>query len=380
MDTINVQRALLSVSDKTGIVEFAKGLQQHNVELLSTGGTYKLLKDNGIAVTEVADYTGFPEMLDGRVKTLHPKIHAGVLALRDDASHTSALKAYDIGMIDLVVVNLYPFEATISKEGVSLDEAVENIDIGGPTMLRAAAKNYKHVAAVVLPSDYATVLDELDEFGGISKQSCRDFAGKVFAHTARYDTLINDYLATRESDFPEQFGMAFQAAQPLRYGENPHQKAFFYKEFNEQPCATAANLKQLQGKELSFNNIIDLSAALDICREFADQTFCCILKHTNPCGSALGTSAEEAFTRAWATDPVSAFGSIIGFTTEVDEAAAQAITQYFVEIVTAPSFSEAALSILSAKKNLRVMVMDKPLVPYNPGPDLKRVSGGLLVQ
>jgi phosphoribosylaminoimidazolecarboxamide formyltransferase / IMP cyclohydrolase len=319
-------------------------------------------------------------MLDGRVKTLHPKIHAGVLALRDDASHTSALEAYDIGFIDLVVVNLYPFEATISREGVSFDEAIENIDIGGPTMLRAAAKNYRHVAAIVDPADYAVVLDDLDSSEGISRVHCAEFAYKVFAHTARYDTLIADYLGTRDADFPEQFGMAFKAAQPLRYGENPHQKAFFYKEFREQACSTAANLKQLHGKELSFNNIIDLSAALDLCREFADEKFCCVLKHTNPCGAALGSTALEAFSRAWATDPVSAFGGIIGFTTEVDAATAEEIGKYFVEIVAAPSYSADALALLMAKKNLRVMQMDKPLVPYAPGWDLKKVSGGLLVQ
>jgi len=374
-----IKRALISVFNKTGIVDFARTLTEKGVDLLSTGGTYRLLQQESVPVTEVADWTGTPEIMDGRVKTLHPKIHGGILAIRDNDRHVQQMEANEIGAIDLVVVNLYPFEATISKEGVSLAEAVENIDIGGPTMLRSAAKNNAFVTAVVDPSDYSRVLKEM-EAGDVSADTRMELAGKVFAHTARYDSLIANYLGSLERGFPPQINFNFMEKQPLRYGENPHQRAFFYEDFGQQEWATVSNLKQLQGKELSCNNIIDLSSALEISREFDGQPFCCILKHTNPCGAALGENALETFESAWTTDPTSAFGSIIGFTTEVDGPTAKAITRCFVEIVTAPSFTDEALELFAGKKNLRIMQQTKPLTPATPGFDLKKVSGGLLVQ
>ena len=374
-----IKRALISVFDKTGIVDFARALTEKGVEILSTGGTFKLLEKEGVAVTEVADWTGSPEIMDGRVKTLHPKIHGGILGIRDNEKHVKQMQENGIGAIDLVVVNLYPFEATIAKEGVTLPEAIENIDIGGPTMLRSAAKNNAFVTVVVDPEDYRRVLGEM-EGGEVSQTTRMELAYKVFAHTARYDSLIANYLGTLEREFPPQINFNFMEKQPLRYGENPHQKAFFYQDIGEQAWSTVSNLEQLQGKELSYNNIIDLSSALDISREFEGQPFCCILKHTNPCGAATGANALEAFENAWATDPVSAFGSIIGFTVEVDGATAKAITQYFVEIVTAPSFTDEALEVFKAKKNLRIMRQTKPLVPAEPALEMKKVSGGLLVQ
>lgn len=377
---MDIRRALVSVSDKTGIEDFCRELAALGVELLSTGGTCKLLAGAGIPVTEISAFTGFPEILDGRVKTLHPLVHGGILAVRDNPAHQEQMDANAIKPIDMVVVNLYPFEQTIAKPGASLEEAIENIDIGGPTMLRSAAKNHAWVTAVVDPEDYAPIVEQLQARGKVDAQTRARLALKVFSHTARYDSLISNYLGGLERPFPAQLNLTFREQQTLRYGENPHQQAFFYSEFDAAQHATVANLEQLQGKELSFNNIIDLSAALSLCREFANQTFCCILKHTNPCGAALGQDTLSAFTHAWATDPLSAFGSIIGFTSEVDKATAEAICRYFVEIVAAPGFSPEAQEVFAAKKNLRLMRITKPLLPYQPQLDYKRVSGGLLVQ
>ncbi len=377
---MNKKRALISVSDKSGISEFARELIASGVKIISTGGTYKKLKEDGLDVVEISDFTGFPEMLDGRVKTLHPLIHGGILAIRDNDQHLAEMEKNGINPIDFVVVNLYPFEATIAKPNVEMDEAIENIDIGGPTMLRSAAKNYKFVTVVTDPADYKVVTDELSSKGEISAELKLKLSGKVFAHTARYDGLISNYFGTLENKFPKQLNLSFKAKQALRYGENPHQDAYFYSEMGDKDWSTVSNLEQLQGKELSFNNIVDLSAALEISREFAEETFCCVLKHTNPCGASVGSSVKDAFLKAWAGDSVSAFGSIIGFTAEVDETTALEIIKYFVEIVVAPNFSAEAREVFKAKKNLRIMKMVKPLLPYEAGYDYKRVNGGFLIQ
>ena len=376
---MKINRALISVSDKSGIVEFARKLADLDVEIISTGGTYKLLDSNGVTVKDISEFTGFPEILDGRVKTLHPKVHGGILAIRNNSSHQEQMSQNDILPIDMVVVNLYPFEAAISKENVELSEAIENIDIGGPTMLRSAAKNNADVTVVVDPEDYDEIIKRINS-DELTSEYRFGLASKVFSHTARYDSIISNYLGSLNGDFPTQINFNYLAQQSLRYGENPHQKAYFYREINQPDCAVVTNLKQIQGKELSFNNIIDIDAALNLCRDFHEDTFCVILKHTNPCGAARADSVEEAFKAAWSTDPVSAFGSIIGFTGEVDEKTAEAICRYFVEIVAAPSFTDGALEVFKKKKNLRIMQITKPLDSLPDEPDLKKVSGGLLVQ
>lgn len=367
--------ALLSVSDKSGIVDFARGLAVRGFDLVSTGGTAKTLRDAGLAVRDISEVTGFPEMLDGRVKTLHPVVHGGLLARRDLPKHMSVIAEHGIAPIDVVVVNLYPFRATAAKPNVAPDEVIEQIDIGGPSMLRSAAKNFDAVTVVVDPSDYERVLAAITA-GGDQRPLRRELAGKVYAHTAAYDSAIAAWFAQQAGDhFPQRLSLAFERAQTLRYGENPHQRAAFYV---EAPGAGLASLVQKGGKELSFNNILDLEGALLAVDPFAGETACAIVKHTTPCGLATGKSALDAYQKALACDPVSAFGSIIAFTVPVDEAAAQAISSLFVECIVAPSFATEAIAILGAKKNLRVL---EGRAAERPGAlDVKRVRGGILVQ
>ncbi len=376
----SIQRALISVSDKSGIVEFAHALSAKGVEILSTGGTAKLLADNQVPVTEVSDYTGFPEMMDGRVKTLHPKIHGGLLGRRgtDDA----VMAQHGIQPIDLVVVNLYPFEQTIAKPDCDLPTAIENIDIGGPTMLRSAAKNHKDVTVVVDARDYATVLEEMAQNDGAVSDATRfQLALKVFEHTARYDGAIANYLGKQlegDADFPRALSLQYRKAQAMRYGENPHQKAAFYVE--HQPLeVSVANAVQLQGKELSYNNVADTDAALECVKSF-EQTACVIVKHANPCGVAVADSLLQAYDRAFKTDPTSAFGGIIAFNRALDAQTAQAIIErQFVEVIIAPDVLEDAKPILASKANVRVLACGYWQAAV-PALDFKRVNGGLLVQ
>ena len=376
----SVRRALISVSDKSGVVEFARALAAAGFSILSTGGTASLLAREGIAVTEVSAYTGFPEMLDGRVKTLHPRIHAGLLARQDDAKHRAALEHAGIDAIELLVVNLYPFQATVAKPGCTLDQAVENIDIGGPTMLRAAAKNYGSVAAVVDPADYARVLDEIRAQGAVSATTRFELARKVFAHTAAYDGAVANYLTSlregQRAEYPEVLSLQFAKLQDLRYGENPHQSAAFYRD--AQPVAGGlASYRQLQGKELSYNNIADADAAWECVKQF-DEPACVIIKHANPCGVAIAESPRAAYDKAFATDPVSAFGGILAFNCPLDAAAAQAVGKQFAEVIIAPRYAPEALSALAPKQNLRLLEI--PLARETQAHDYKRVGGGLLVQ
>ena len=378
---IKIQRALISVSDKTGVLEFAQSLRGHGVEILSTGGTANLLRDAGVAVTEVADYTGFPEMLDGRVKTLHPKIHAGILGRRDVPEHVAQMKTHDFPPIDLVVVNLYPFRETVARANVTLTEAIENIDIGGPAMVRSAAKNYASVAVATDPADYAVVAKELSDDGGLSSATRFRLACKAFSHTAEYDGAISNYLtaldgAGKLGEFPTRLNLQFDQVQTLRYGENPHQQAAFYRDLKPAP-GTLANYQQLQGKELSYNNIADADAAWECVKSFS-QTTCVIVKHANPCGVAVADQQLEAYRRAFATDPTSAFGGIIAFNREVDAATAEAVTKQFVEVLIAPSYSAAALTVLKQKTNVRVLSVELALSHHRW--DMKRVGGGLLLQ
>ena len=368
-------RALLSVSNKEGLVELARGLAALGWELVSTGGTARALRDAGLSVIDVAAVTGFPEMLDGRVKTLHPKVHGALLARREAPEHVHALEEHEIEPIDLVAVNLYPFRETVSRSGITPEDAIEQIDIGGPSMLRSAAKNFASVYAIVDPSDYGRVLAAL-EAGDDDLDLRRLLAGKVFAHTAAYDAAIAAWFASQRDDvLPEHMTLAFQRAQTLRYGENPDQRAAFYV---ESAGAGLASLQQRGGKELSFNNLLDLEGALLATDAFGAQATCAIVKHTTPCGLAVGRDALDAYRKALACDPVSAFGSVISFTVPVDEAAAEAISSLFVECIVAPGFSAAAVEILGRKKNLRVL---QGTAPWPPGSaDLKRVRGGVLVQ
>jgi phosphoribosylaminoimidazolecarboxamide formyltransferase / IMP cyclohydrolase len=379
----NIKQALISVSDKAGVLEFAQGLQQLGVNILSTGGTARLLAENGVTVTEVADYTGFPEMLDGRVKTLQPKVHAGILARRDLAEHVETLKKHGIPTIDLVVVNLYPFSATVAKPDCTLEDAIENIDIGGPTLVRAAAKNHAHVAIVTDPLDYPDVLAEMQtNSGAISDATRFDLAKKAFSHTAAYDSAISNYLTAINADgskteYPVQINFNFAKVQDMRYGENPHQSAAFYRDLNHVPGGIA-DYTQVQGKELSYNNVGDSDAAWECVKTF-EQPACVIVKHANPCGVAIADSVLNAYKLAYATDPTSAFGGIIAFNRELDEAtAAQIIANQFVEVIIAPSVTEAALKVTAAKQNVRVLTA--PLSNIYNRYDMKRVSGGLLVQ
>ena len=379
-----IKRALLSVSDKTFLLDFAKKLLTHNIELLSTGGTAKLLSDNGLPVTEVSNYTGFPEMMDGRIKTLHPKIHGGILARR--GTDDDVMEKHGIAGIDLIVVNLYPFAETIAKENCTLEDAIENIDIGGPTMVRAAAKNHKYVTVVVNPSDYALIEQELDNNKGLISKDLRfKLATRAFEHTAEYDGMIANYLGSivengKPEGFPSTFNTQFKLAQTTRYGENSHQKGAFYISGN-QTGANISTAKQLQGKELSYNNIADTDAALECVKQFEkNQAACVIVKHANPCGVAIGEDLLDAYNRAFSTDPESAFGGIIAFNQELDAKTAQAIVdKQFVEVIIAPSITQAAIEAISSKKNVRLLECGEFGEPV-PRLDYKRVNGGLLVQ
>ncbi|MGE5467204.1 MAG: bifunctional phosphoribosylaminoimidazolecarboxamide formyltransferase/IMP cyclohydrolase [Ignavibacteria bacterium] len=386
---MKVTQALISVSDKHGVVDFARDLAALGVNILSTGGTAKLLRDAGIKVTDVSDYTGFPEMLDGRVKTLHPKVHGGILGIRGNAAHAATMKEHDIPTIDLVVVNLYPFAATIAKKDCTLEDAIENIDIGGPTMVRAAAKNHGNeaggVGIVTDPEDYAPVLAELKSNGGALSYKTRfDLAKKAFTHTARYDGQIANWLTSLDEEnkpttFPNRLQLAFDKVDTMRYGENPHQSAAFYREPNPLPGSIAA-YQQLQGKELSYNNIADSDAAWECVKAFSDATAACVIvKHANPCGVAVGANAEEAYRKAFKTDPTSAFGGIIAFNCTLDKATAEAVAGQFAEVIIAPEITADARAVFAAKQNLRVLLV--PLGKSDAAQmDYKRVGGGILVQ
>ncbi len=378
-----IKRALISVSDKTGIVEFAQSLHAAGVEILSTGGTAKLLLDAQVPATMVSDYTGFPEMMDGRIKTLHPKIHGAILGRRDVDSHMQAMQDHDIKPIDLVAINLYPFEATVAQPDCALEDAVENIDIGGPAMIRSAAKNFKDVAVVVNPEDYATVLREMKDNGGDLLPDTRfRLSRDAYAATARYDALIADYFSKQQngaSAFSPVFQYPFAKIQDLRYGENPHQSAAYYKDSRALP-SDIVSARQIQGKELSYNNILDMNAAWELVTEFKTCA-AVVVKHSNPCGAALDADQLQAFVKARETDPVSAFGGVIGLNQSVSPETAEEILKNFVEVVVAPGFDPRALELFAAKKNVRVMEM--PCVPENKEStsfEMKKVSGGLLVQ
>ena len=379
---VAIRQALISVSDKNGVLEFAQGLAQLGVKLLSTGGTARLLAGAGLAVTEVSSYTGFPEMLGGRVKTLHPRIHAGILARRDSPEHIEAIRAAGIEPIDLIAVNLYPFSQTVARPGCTLEEAVENIDIGGPTMLRAAAKNFGGVTVAVDPADYPAILDEMRANGGTVGAPTRfALAMKVFTHTAAYDGAISNYLTGLDGEggsmpFPASLTLQFHKLQDMRYGENPHQGAAFYRDSIPLPGGIAG-YRQIQGKELSYNNIADADAAWECAKTF-DGTVCVIIKHANPCGVAVGRDCVQAYERALATDPVSAFGGIIAFNRPLDGACAEAVSKQFVEVVIVPEASADARRIFAAKTNVRVLEVPPGRASVNY--DLKRVGGGLLVQ
>jgi phosphoribosylaminoimidazolecarboxamide formyltransferase/IMP cyclohydrolase len=382
--TTSIKRALLSVTDKTGIVDFAKKLNQLGVELVSTGGTAKLLRDSGVAVKDISELTGFPEMLDGRVKTLHPKVHGGILHIRDNASHRASVAEHGIAPIDMVVVNLYAFEKTAAKPGVEFQELIENIDIGGPSMIRSAAKNFHDVAIVTSPDDYAGIAEELSSSGTLSSGTKWRLAKKAFATTAAYDSAIASTLekiespageiASEQTPLPANLRLSYAKKMDLRYGENPHQRAALYAEVGNEN-AGVANCKQLQGKELSYNNIVDLQAAWDLVQEF-DETACVIIKHTNPSGTATGKTILEAYKKALEADPISAFGGVIGINRPIDAGAAEEISKLFVEAIAAPSFDEAARAKFATKKNLRLV----EIVPAKAGWALKYVSGGMLVQ
>ncbi len=385
-----IRTALLSVSDKNGIVPFAKALHEQGIKLISTGGTAKLLAENQLPVVEVSSLTKFPEMLNGRVKTLHPMVHGGLLARRNFPEHMAALKEHGIDTIDMLVINLYPFNETVAKNNCSFEDAVENIDIGGPAMLRAAAKNHQDVTVLISPEDYAPVLAEIKANKNVvSYKTNLSLAKKVFAHTAQYDGAIANYLSVLGDDldhkarsaYPETLHLAFEKVQKMRYGENPHQSAAFYKDIH--PVAGAlANYKQLQGKELSYNNIADADSAWECVKSFTGNAggaaACVIIKHANPCGVAVGASALEAYQKAFKTDPSSAFGGIIAFNVPCDGAAAEAISKQFVEVLIAPSFSEKAKAIFAAKQNVRLLEI--PLGNAFNTYDFKRIGGGLLVQ
>ncbi len=375
-----IKRVIISVSDKTGIVEFAKSLSKWEPEILSTGGTAKALRDAGLDVREVSDFTGFPEILDGRVKTLHPKIHGGILGRRDLDSHTRQMSENDIEGIDMVVVNLYPFEATVAKGDVSLEEAIENIDIGGPAMIRSAAKNHKDVAVLVDPADYAKIVEELDSNDGALSQTTRqELAVKAYSHTGWYDGRISSWLRDKVGEtekLPDRKIILLEKKQTMRYGENPHQSAAFYNVANSD-SAGIAGAEQLHGKELSFNNIVDMAAAYELALEFDDPSVA-IIKHTNPCGVACDDSLLQAYINARETDPVSAFGGVIAINREVDPQTAEEISKLFVEVVIAPGFSEGAIAALTAKKNVRLI--NAPPLDIENGVAYKFMPGGALIQ
>lgn len=371
------KRALISVSDKTGVVDFASELIKLGYEIISTGGTAKALKEVGLPVIGVSQITGFPECLDGRVKTIHPNIHAGILAMRSNPEHMEQLEKLNVTPIDIVAINLYPFKQTIQKEGVTLEEAIENIDIGGPTAIRAAAKNWQDVAVLVDPSDYAPLLEEIKK-GSISLDTKQMLSYKVFEHTAHYDALIANYLRNKINapKYPQTLTMTYEKAQDMRYGENPHQSAAFYTEPG-MAQGTISAAKQLHGKELSYNNINDANAAVELCREYSVPAAVAV-KHANPCGVAIGETIYEAYVRAYNADPVSIFGGIVALNREVDLDTANELSKIFLEIIIAPSYSQEALDVLTKKKNIRLLTLD--MAGFKPGMELKKVSGGLLIQ
>lgn len=373
------KRALVSVSDKSGVVEFCKGLVENGFEIISTGGTAKALKDAGLNVIGISEITGFPECLDGRVKTLHPNVHAGLLAMRSNREHMAQLEKLNINTIDIVCVNLYPFKATLQR-GADFAECIENIDIGGPTMIRAAAKNYQDVAVIVDPKDYAKVLGELAN-GGVTLQTKKYLQYKVFAHTAVYDSLISNYLAAQLGiTFPDEVTFAYEKAQDMRYGENPQQSAVFYKE-QLQKRGSLSTAEQLWGKELSYNNINDANGALELLKEFGYTPAVVACKHANPCGVGTGKDIYEAYMRAYNSDPVSVFGGILAINGTVDEKTASEINKIFIEIVMAPAYTEGALEILKSKKNIRLLKIDDISARRDKTAfDMKKVYGGLLVQ
>ena len=383
-DAPPIAQALLSVSDKTGLIDFARGLAEVGIALLSTGGTARALADAGLKVSEVGAYTGFPEMLDGRVKTLHPKVHAGILARRDVEAHRAALAAHAIPTIDLVVVNLYPFRETVARAGCTLEDAIENIDIGGPTMVRAAAKNYAHVGVVVDPADYPALVAELRESGRRLSAATRfRLARKAFSHTAAYDGAISNYLTARDEHgaagaFPERWNWQGAKIEDLRYGENPHQAAAFYRD--EPPAhGVIATYRQLQGKELSYNNVADADAAWECVCTFP-ETACVIVKHANPCGVAIAAAPLEAYRRAFATDPTSAFGGIVAFNREVDAPTVEAVAGQFLEVLIAPGFSAEARVAIARKANVRVLAIEGREIATPAAWEVKRVGGGMLIQ
>lgn len=379
-----IKRALISVSDKTGLVDFAQELAKHGVELISTGGTARTLREAGLDVLDVSDVTGFPEMMDGRVKTLHPKVHGGLLGLRDNAGHQAAMDVHGIHPIDLLVVNLYPFEATVAR-GAAVDEVIENIDIGGPAMIRSASKNHGFVTVVVDVEDYGAVLEDLDSHGGTEAELRQRLAAKAFARTASYDAAIAGWfrdagLAGGEGSFPERLTLPAQLAQSLRYGENPHQNAAFYKSPGT-PRPGIATARQVQGKELSYNNLNDTDAAFElVCELDREKAAIAIIKHANPCGVALGSSLLEAYEAAHACDPVSAFGGIVAANRALDKATAEAITSIFTEVVIAPDADDDALAVFAAKKNLRLLLTGGLSDPHAPGMTIRSVAGGYLLQ
>jgi len=380
-----ITRALISLSDKAGIVDFAKELASFGVEILSTGGTAKLLRDAGLSVKDVSEFTGFPEMLDGRVKTLHPKVHGGLLGMRGNPEHVATMKQHGIEPIDMVVVNLYPFEATVAKPDCTLEDAIENIDIGGPTMLRSAAKNNADVTVVVDPADYLKVLDEMKVNGGaVSKETNFRLAVKVYQHTAAYDGAISNWLGARTGEgvetYPDTLTLQYRKAQGMRYGENPHQGAAFYVEKNVRE-ASISTARQIQGKELSYNNIGDTDAALECVKQFTEGPACVIVKHANPCGVAIGSTLLDAYERAYKTDPESAFGGIIAFNRELDEETAKAICdRQFVEVIIAPKVAAGASAVVASKKNVRLLECGEWAATSLARLDFKRVNGGILVQ
>ena len=388
-----IRQALISLSDKQGALELAQALAAFGVKLLSTDGTAKLIREAGLAVTEIGDYTGFPEMLDGRVKTLHPKVHGGILARRDLALHLQTIVEHDIEPIDLVCVNLYPFRETVAKTDVSLAEAIENIDIGGPAMLRSAAKNYEGVAVLTDPADYSLILAEMQQYQGALSAATRfKLAKKAFVHTARYDSAIANWLTALDenhnaqalSEFPAQFQLAFDRVETLRYGENPHQSAAFYRDAGQNAASTIAAYQQIQGKALSYNNIADADAAWECVKSFAAPA-CVIIKHANPCGVAIAENLSSAYVKAFQTDSTSAFGGIIAFNRTVDADVVLALNErkHFVEVIIAPGYTQAAQDLLSAKANLRVLSIPIPLTGSAVSAqtlEMKRVGGGLLVQ
>jgi phosphoribosylaminoimidazolecarboxamide formyltransferase/IMP cyclohydrolase len=375
---IKIKKALISVSDKSNVLELAKSLSSYDIEILSTGGTAKLLRENKINVTEVSDYTKFPEMLDGRVKTLHPKIHGGILGRRDNPEHNETMKNHEIDPIDLVVVNLYPFEETISQEGCTLELAIENIDIGGPAMIRSAAKNYQHVAVLTNPKDYKSFTDEINKNqGSISLDLSFSLAKKAFEKTSAYDSAINNYLSSdSQNQFPDQLTKTISKVMDLRYGENPHQEAAFYKDSSED-VGSLSSFDQIQGKELSFNNLNDSDTAWECVKKFSQPT-CVIVKHANPCGVASTGSLKESYEAAFKTDPTSAFGGIIAFNKSLDEETASLIINQFAEVIIAADFSEGALKIFRNKPNVRLLKIK--IENNNTEFDFKKIGGGWLIQ